>query len=246
MSNYFLFLLLTNWILAGCMRQGGENAIQSKRTLEKEDAVAKRDYSGIELIDRFDNALLPNTASQMTEAQFSPLFLGDVAPEISLSYKPWNLGNRAKITDDFKRPDTKCLAISVDTSRKIGSPMSIYEDYEKREYRDEMLAYPVCIENIGADTLAVGYGDIFPIVMEAQDENRLWRPIQSPFMYFCGTDLTDLYLAPDQIAITAMKLFDGNFRTKLRLAYGPAGSTIYSNEIDARINKEQFNSEKAY
>ncbi len=132
------------------------------------------------------------------------------------------------------------MIITIDTSRTIGSPMGIWEYYKRPEYRNEKMTYPVFIDNVSNDTLIIGFGNILPIIIEAKDKEDNWKPIQSRFIYDCGTGLTEFYLPPNQIAITAMKIFTGHYRTKLRLAFGYSNNVIYSNEIDGQINIGQF------
>lgn len=238
--NFKILLVLSTLTLTSCAQDidnKKQETTDSTMTVSQ-DAIA--DYSGIILKDKFENELKKDTASEMTEAQFSPVYIGEMQPEISLTYKTDKIGNRTEFWDKYGRPEKDEIVITIDSTRTIGSPMGVWEYYKKPEYRNEKISYPVFIENTNKDTLTIGFGDILPIIIEAKDENGNWKPIQTPFFYDCGTGLTEFYLAPKQIALTTMKIFDGNFKTKLRLSYEMGDQKFLSNEIIGQINLEQF------
>ena len=241
MNKKFLSLIiLTNFFLTSCAQKADNKEKIETSSIQQVKATSSNDYSAIKLIDRFDNKLVQDTTSEKTEAQFSPVYIGEKKNEVSLTYKTEKIGNRVEQWDRHKRPNEKSLIITIDTRRIIGSPMGVWEYYKKPEYRNEKMAFPVFIENLSTDTLNIGFGDILPIIIEAKDKEGKWRPIQRQFIYDCGKGLSEFYLAPSQISITTMKIFAGDFNTKLRLAYGYSGDKIYSNEIDGQINLGQF------
>lgn len=240
--NFKILLVFTIFALTSCV-QDVENKQQETITTDtiktvSEDTIA--DYSNIILQDKFKNELKRDTATEMTEAQFSPVYIGETKPEISLTYKTDKIENRIGVWDKYKRPEKDEIIITIDTTRTVGSPMGVWVYYKEPEYRKEIISFPVFIENTCTDTLSIGFGDILPIIIEAKDKNGSWKPIQRPFFYDCGTGLTEFYLAPNQIALTTMKIFDGNFKTKLRLSYDMGDHKIYSNEIIGQINLRQF------
>jgi hypothetical protein len=233
-------LILIIIFVSGCSEKLDKKQIIETNSIHRIKTTTTNDYSAIKLIDRFNNKLEKDTVFKKTEAQFSPIYIGEKRDEISLTYKTEKIGNRIEEWDRYKTPSVGEIEITIDTSRTVGSPMGIWEYYKKPEYRNEKIAFPVFIENISNDTLNIGFGDIIPMIIEAKDKEEKWRPIQREFIYDCGTGLTEFYLSPKQIAVTTMKIFVGNFETKLRLVFDSPDEKIYSNEIDGRINPEQF------
>lgn len=97
---------------------------------------------------------------------------------------------------------------------------------------------PVLIRNNNKDTIAIGYGSQIPIVMEALNEKKEWKPIQEKFIYMCGNGVGTIVLPPGEIAITLAPFFKGKQKTKLRLVYGDNKSK----QFWGYINKRQFES----
>lgn len=97
---------------------------------------------------------------------------------------------------------------------------------------------PVLLRNSNKDTIAIGYGTQIPIVMEALNEKKEWKPIQEKFMYMCGNGIGTIILPPGEIAITLAPVFKGKQKTKLRLVLGNNKSKPFL----GYINKRQFES----
>ena len=200
------------------------------------------DYTTIELIDRFHNTLKLGKWDNLflhNEEQFAPIYIGDIKPAIQLVYKPEKTGNRITFEDIRpKYPTEQSLTLTIDTSRTIGMPMSVWEYYKKTEYRREFMAFPVFIENIINDTLIIGEGDIFPISIEAKGRDGIWRRVLNPLEFECGTDLKAIFLAPHQIAITAIPICEGTFRTEIRLAFRLSKNQfVFSNAIEGYVEE---------
>ncbi len=214
----------------------------------------KTDYSSIQFNDRFDNPLKKGVWDSLFkyhEAVFAPVYLGDVKPEIKLIYKPELTGNRIDALEEWevpfendtegrilKNPTDSTLLITVDTDRIIGYPMYLWEYYKTPEYRQGIMSYPVFVENTSDDTLKIGLGDVLPITIEAKGRDGQWHELYRNFIYECGTGLLDIYLAPHQIAVVAMPVCKGTFRTELRLGYCISRDKhIYSNVFEGFINQ---------
>lgn len=214
----------------------------------------KTDYSSIQFNDRFDNPLKKgvwDSLFEYHEAVFAPVYLGDVKPEIKLIYKPELTGNRIDALEEWevpfendtegrilKNPTDSTLLITVDTDRIIGYPMYLWEYYKTPEYRQGIMSYPVFVENTSDDTLKIGLGDVLPITIEAKGRDGQWHELYRIFIYECGTGLLDIYLAPHQIAVVAMPVCKGTFRTELRLGYCISrDKRIYSNVFEGFINQ---------
>jgi len=235
-----VLILLTSFFLTSFGELAKKKVLENLPAENDRNSNQKNYYSKLKLIDRFDNKLQKDTATGISKAQFSPIYIGDKKNEIKITYKTSKVGNRMFKRIKHKTPDSKSMIILIDTTKTVGSPMGVHEDYNKPEYRDNKIAYPVFISNLSNDTLDIGFGNILPIIMEAKDENGIWKPIQKKFKYECGKGLTEFYLGPKQIAITTMKLFEGTFKTKLRLVFSYSALKTYSNVIDGYINKGQF------
>ncbi|MCB0514726.1 MAG: hypothetical protein R2798_04390 [Chitinophagales bacterium] len=224
----------------------------------------KIDINSIELIDTFKNKLLLDTANSITIAEFHPTYIGVAKNSILLNYWSDEIEYRTMDWQEYKDPDSNDLEIYVDTSQIIGSvnkfsislpppPLNYENDpkeidneedkQEKKNYRGEIKSYPVFVKNKTKDTLDVGYGEYIPLIIEAKDNSGNWKPIQKPYIYRCGTGLTNYFLPPNEIIITSCKLFEGDYETKMRVTFG-FDNTTSSNEFKGKMNYKQFDESK--
>ncbi len=238
-----VILLLVNMIACG---QSEVSSHQSSPT----PTPQRYDYSSIELADRFTNKLKIAKWDDVFDflgMEFAPIYLGDIKPIVQLTYKPELTGNRIDMDNHkMKSPTDSTLFLSIDTNRIVGMPMSIWEYYRKPEYRRGIMAFPVFLENISNDTLDVGFGDLFTdIIVEAKNKEGQWQRLSRPYIFECGTDMKKIFLAPHQIAITAMPVCQGDFHTQLRLVFLlKDNECLYSNNIECFVDEEMFNSKK--
>lgn len=93
-------------------------------------------------------------------------------------------------------------------------------------------SYPVLLRNLNKDTVAIGYGDYIPLLLEAKDSLGNWKPIQVPYRYGCGTGLETIILPPKEIVITLLPIFNGNYKTQLRVTHGSNMSKPFWGKID--------------
>ena len=234
-------------VILSCGCQDSDNSIVDRESLE---------LLAIELIDTFRNELQLDTATSVTTAEFHPMYIGEIKDSIVLSYSS---GANGYLTFDwgrFRHPDISDLSIFVDTTQTIGSvsekvflppppppshnqPPLEETEWKIKPHRGRTTSYPVIIKNRSTDTLMIGYGAFLPMVIEAQDSLGIWRAIQEPFFYWCGTGLTCKYLPPDDVAISSCKLFEGDYETKMRLVFGWE-LTMESNEFIGSMNYAQF------
>jgi len=116
-------IILTLLVLTSC-----QNPENKKVVLENEKSERMElPYSDVVLYDNFDNELLLDTISNHFEAQFSPVYIGDLKDSIRLTYKPAKIENRTPDWDKYKRPSSKELRIYIDTTKIIGFSMSVWE-----------------------------------------------------------------------------------------------------------------------
>jgi len=92
---------------------------------------------------------------------------------------------------------------------------------------------PILIQNISSDTAYVGYGNKISIITEALNKKGLWSPIERRYTYFCGTGLKSIILPPNEIVLSSIPYFTGNFKTKIRVRL----AKNLSNEINALITE---------
>lgn len=238
------FLIL--FILTTC---GGSQSYEMAEDFEENE-------NRIVFIDSISNDLKKDTSTSLKEADFHPLYIGKKTDSIHLNYNPKKMEFECVTTQwgRFKTPDSSDLNISVDTNALIAS-VQHYIDWVAADSLSELYpalytmhyqSYPVIIENLTKDTLEIGYGEYVPLIIEARDETGEWKSIQRPFVYGCGTGMPFYFLPPGEILITSCKLFDGEFKTTMRLAFGWESKT-YSNEFAGYINRGQFDySRKSY
>lgn len=225
-------------LLLGCSNEGIDLTVQSEEEVFNKFIV---------LIDTISTELKKDTSSYLKEAEFHPLYIGEKLDTIQLDYDPREIKYVIHERGRYKYPDSLDLLIVVSTSNFIGS-VEDYMDWETADslgtinpvfYSLKYLSYPVFIENNSDDTLEIGYGEYIPLIIEAMDSSGNWRAIQKPYTYFCGTGMPFYYLPPSEILITSCKLFEGEYKTKLRLVFN---KNYYSNEFEGSINYGQFES----
>lgn len=134
---------------------------------------------------------------------------------------------------EYKFYEESNLEIKVDTSLLIKKE-DFYFDYKTPFYK----AYPILITSKENDTIIIGLQEIIPIELEAKDKSGKWKPIEEKYRHFCGTGLGYIYLAPKNVVLTSVFVYDGDYKTKLRIKLGES----YSNEFYGKINHNQFES----
>ena len=132
------------------------------------------------------------------------------------------------------RDPDKGLQILVDTTQII-----LLSDYcwkESKLVRQNYFSFPIFLKNNSDSLYRIGFEVNVPILLEALDSNKLWRPIERFFTYKCGTGRSYAYLKPNEYACVLIHRYRGNFKTQLRLRLG----NITSKQFSGEINKEQF------
>jgi hypothetical protein len=204
------------------------------------------------LIDTFQNKLTLDTATTISTANFYPMYIGARKDSILLNYWSGDIDYKSRGYNDFRRIDSSGLTVYVDTTQITGSvntfvyiPTSTTPNESQKErlsrgvFRGVNKSYPIIIRNTINDTFNIGYGNHIPLIIEAKDSSGVWKPIQKPYIYECGVKLPYFYLPPNKILLSTCKLFEGNYKTKLRVVLG-FGQIVASNEFDGYINYAQF------
>ncbi|WP_070138142.1 hypothetical protein [Crocinitomix algicola] len=184
----------------------------------------------IVLIDRFDNQLFLDTLINRIVAQFTPIYIGPLKDSIRVTYKISNIPQQLEYSP-YRIPNENDISIFIDTSKTIGFPMPIGEYYKTPEYRIKKKSYPIFIKNLSLDTLKIGYGELLPMVTEAQDSLGNWIELEKPIVLYCGTKKNDIFLPPNQYAITTLRQNFGITPTVFRVKYETKDSVVFSNKI---------------
>lgn len=154
------------------------------------------------------------------------------------NYKFFSEKYKVDINKKLKTINSKNASLEFDESKGIYCGVNEYEK-ESFKYSGKIYysSFPIFIKNISKDTLDIQSvnGYLF-IGLEAKDRKGNWKPInQKPFV--CGTGVTSkIVLPPNEIIITSMFHYTGNYKTKLRLKY----LDFVSREYDGSINEEQL------
>lgn len=199
--------------------------------------LADEDTLNHKMADRYDTENLVDKKAQM---ELLERFLRDTSSNKTPPSEPkWFYHS---VTDTTK------LQIFVDTSRNI-----IFRQYEigTDKLSKPYSFYPVFLKNMEKDTLILAYGYSKPeiaLFLEAKNKNGEWKPLQEAISFWCGTGLNQYALLPNHIAVSGVKIFKGNFKTELRLAYRICNTSYdYSNVFLGNINEKQFEkSENCY
>lgn|GEM_PF-787398 len=135
--------------------------------------------------------------------------------------------------DNYKSWHEADISITVDTSQRIKND-EIKVDWDYRYFE----AFPVLLENLDEDTIAIGYGHFLPLITEAMDSLGNWKPIEEKWIYSCGMGVGTIILPPNEIGLSATTIYHGNYSTTLRLRI----DNTFSNEFKGNINYRQFES----
>ncbi len=107
-------------------------------------------------------------------------------------------------------------------------------------------SYPVLLKNISTDTIFIGYGQHIPLLMEAKDSLGSWKPVQKKFIYMCGNGVGSIILPPNEYALTLAPIFNGNYKTLLRLSIGKNHSEAFYGKIFYRQFRSMFDKDGNY
>ena len=59
-----------------------------------------------------------------------------------------------------------------------------------------------------------------PLLLEAKNQDRVWRAIEEEFAYLSNFGINPIILKPQKIIVTSVKIYQRSFNTELRLKYG--------------------------
>lgn len=210
-------------------------------TTSKYEVIKER---GLDILDvtLHDTIAFENSyANERNTARnaYDLLYIGELKDSITLGYQYQDKTFAYKEGQRYHYPDTSSLSVFVDTTKVI-SDLQLYPQEDNEPFKG-YYAHPVFIRNKTEDTLFISEAEIIFITMEAQDSTGEWKLIQRPGDV-CTMGEDSYYLLPNNCAITSSIIYQGEYKTKLRLLLGEdyKGSAIISNEFDGSINYSQF------
>jgi hypothetical protein len=202
------------------------------------------------------NFVIVDTANEAKEflpidihsSDYPIYYIGSQLDTIKIGKRYWR--GRTQWTDDFKTPcsrtySIKTLEILVDTSMKTNSPVE-YVSNSKKVSDDSTINYKsfiLSIKNISDSTIYLGQTfSVFFICREIKNKNGEWIKIDKKLsdIGICGTGQPTITLKPNEILISKMKRYTGNFVADFRLVYGYGNNIVYSNIFKDSINEKMF------
>lgn len=223
---------------------------QDKTTIDLTTSVNQP--PSITLIDTLSGTLELQKVTSFEKGYYVPLYMGKLKDTIALNY---HIARADYELPEWKgshpEPGSEDLKLIVDTQHIIGRagwffpPPPPPVGYKFKPIRQianspfRKASFLVFIENTSSDTVFARYGWHLPMFLEAQDSCNVWRPIQKIYRYGCGMGWKAYSLPPNYITLTSCPIFEGNFRTKMRLVFG-FEEQVRSNEFEGWMNYGQF------
>lgn len=114
-------------------------------------------------------------------------------------------------------------------------------------FANEFNGYNFFIANNTKETLKLNASDSRLYAIAEAFVDNTWQPIEYLPSSWCGNSYHIVYLNPGEYWEFQVPKFDGKIDTKIRYRLElENGQYIYSNEIVAKINKQQLNNKKGY
>ncbi|MEZ5041438.1 MAG: hypothetical protein R2828_16190 [Saprospiraceae bacterium] len=171
-----------------------------------------------------------NSTRMMGKYPFTAyIYIDDVPPELP--------------EDDFIIPDggwwdneaayfpTDGLQLKLDSNLII---KGAYSDNDKAHI-------PVFIVNeTNSVKYLLGTHDFLLAMMEAKDQNGVWRPIEMPGFFGCLNGVGFIKVHPKEFCVITFPLFRGKFETQLRVKVKNNHSILVSAPFPGSINEGQF------
>lgn len=206
---------------------------ENRKVLKKEKHEAFNEQClAITLLEENKNRSLElslNTSSHMSIADFKPLYIGEMMDSIKIHTFLVNHdlnGIRYDMDSLWLRSKRKeFLEIYIDTTRFIQERIKNHHLNKSTGGKIDTFfsRYPLFIKNFSHDKhLDMGSGNYMFLLIEALDSNDNWRTIQKPFTYVndcTGIEASPFILKPNELALSSVELFSGNYHTKFRVRY---------------------------
>lgn len=218
------------------------------------------------ILDKFQEGRNRFEATSMTFPENLILFSGTLSDSLHFSLNSILLCRQPASKPPFKQDALKTgLQITVCPTQNLG----MFEDFDSippapqfleksteidslatiRDYnkwisrkRNLIQAIPVIICNTGIEKILLEQQDKkLTMIQEAKDELGNWRPIEYWIFPRCGYSRAPIELLPNDLILTRIIRYKGDFETDLRLKLRSNLQVYYSNSYRGTIHKSQFN-----
>ncbi|OQP44790.1 hypothetical protein A4H97_10535 [Niastella yeongjuensis] len=184
----------------------------------------------------------PKTAHRIEMLEHPVQYLGPSKDTILINrrtgLRPIADSNQVFIEDDvadqYAHYKNGKLRIIIDPSKQV--TLEEYERWTKDTGYKYYKAYPILIINETDSITIVGEGANIPIILEALDKDKWWKPLETRYQFDCGVGLKYILLKPREILCVLAPKYTGTFKTKLRYRLGES----YSAEFVGYISRDQF------
>jgi len=167
---------------------------------------------------------LPVLEHKLVKMNYEMFYVGKQTPSIEPDYCFSN-SNKNSIYDTDEK---KGLEILVDTTQIIFKKSNYGNDFGK--------SHPVFLYNFSKEKQVIGFGSLLYMNLEAKNGNGDWKPVEIQYHYYCGTGVYSYTLDENEICVSSVYKYSGDFKTKLRLRH--LGN--YSNEFEGYVNLDEF------
>jgi hypothetical protein len=203
-------------------------------------------------IEEFLYSYEDENSTWLSTTNYNLYFIGELKDTIYLNFSP----PPPPLPSGIKSTNTRDISVGEDPFKKYyiewDGEMN-YKDWTQSKIDIQIDTinkisnlFPVMLTNLDTDTTFIGYGSHIPLVMEAIDSTDTWKPIQEEFIYMCGVGVGSIILPPNQCVLTLAPIFNGNYKTKLRLILGDNHSKPFSGFINYRQFQSKFDESGNY
>ena len=194
-----------------------------------------------------DTSVLPTEFLSNSRQNSYPIyyigFLKDTI-KISNQYSRRDIGNlKYNNPVSSKTYSIKTISLFVDTAVKTNSSIQYLSADKKltEDSAENYHAYLITLKNISDSTIYLGRTfSLYYLNLEAKDAKGNWVKINNKLceMELCITGQPEIYLRPEEIIISKLKRYKGDFITDFRLCFGIDDNTVYSNTWRDSIYKD--------
>lgn len=101
--------------------------------------------------------------------------------------------------------------------------------------------YPIYLVNSTSSSKYIySPGETLPVIHEALDSNNNWSPIEYRGTWGCGSGQRIQKINPNEFFMLFLPIYEGNYKTKLRVRINVGNCVYVSKPFDGTINYQQF------
>lgn len=163
--------------------------------------------------------------------KYLPGYIGELVDTIHFDWR--NYPESGDASNPIYRPlaTDSVIHISVDTTQRV------YGIGRGGKGVEAIESYPVFLLNCAAETVSVGISPWVSLIMEAQDSDGFWRPMEKPYKP-CTDGAQSLFLPPNNIVVTAVPICRGGVPTMFRICFGGNCSTPFKGSVEPKVFEE--------